>query len=118
VDFATVVREVHELPDRWLRVYGSRARDVAELAKRLNTSAETAETVFAFQNEFAQTLADCFLRRTMIGLNADLGLGQLESAAEVGKRFMGWTAQRARVEVENYKQGMSNRLGCGFHNQQ
>jgi glycerol-3-phosphate dehydrogenase len=114
--FAAVARDARELPERWLRVYGSRAKEVAELAKRLDDPRPlAAEIVFAFEKEFAQTLADCFLRRTMIGLNADRGLTQIEAAAEVGRKFLGWSEARARLEVEGYKHGISNRIDCGFH---
>jgi glycerol-3-phosphate dehydrogenase len=89
-----------------LRIYGSRGKDVVELAKRLNTDTQSAEIVFAFQNEFATTLADCFLRRTMIGLSADRGLSEIEPAAEVGRRFLGWSEERARLEVENYSKAI------------
>jgi len=94
---------------------GSRAKEVAELAKRLDCDAFAAEVVFAFQNELAATLADCFLRRTMIGLNADVGLGEIEAAAEVGRRFLGWSEDRARREVEDYKQQISSRINHGSH---
>lgn len=59
--------------------------------------------VFSFEHEMAKTLADCFLRRTMRGLDGDLGLGDLEAAAEVGVRVLGWSDQRAKWELENYK---------------
>ena len=105
--------------DRLLRVYGSRAREVAEIAKRLNEQGTfAAEIVFAFEHEFAKTLADCFLRRTMTGLNKDQGLGELQAAAEIGKRLLGWTEERAAREVESYRREISGRLGCGFHNEQ
>lgn len=55
--------------------------------------------VYSFENEMAKTLADSFLRRTMRGLNADLGLGELEAAV----RVMGWSDERAKREVENYR---------------
>ena len=100
---------------RWLRIYGSRSKELAELGKRLNCDALTAEIVFAFQHEFATTLADCFLRRTMIGLNADLGLSQIEAAAEIGRRFLGWSEDRARREVEGYRKEISSRINYGFH---
>ena len=100
---------------RWSRIYGSRTEDLAELANRLNCDPFTAEIVFAFENEFAKTLADCFLRRTMIGLNADLGLSELEAAALVGRRFLGWTEDRARREVEDYRKEISRRFNCGSH---
>src|ERR1051326_3740725 len=107
-----------DLPERWQRIYGSRAKDVAALATRLNADALTAEVVFAFENEFAKTLADCFLRRTMIGLNADLGLSQLEAAAEIGRRFLGLTEERAKREVASYRAEISNRIDRGFHGPQ
>lgn len=90
---------------------GSRAKEIAELAKRLSTDTRSAEIVFAFENEFAKTLADCFLRRTMVGLNADRGLSEIEATAEVGRRFLGWSEERARREVENYREEIS-RMSC------
>jgi glycerol-3-phosphate dehydrogenase len=103
------------LSERWLHIYGSRAKDVAALADRFNGNTLAAEVVFSFESEFAKTLADCFLRRTMIGLNADLGLSQLEAAAETGRSFLGWSDVRAKREVESYKQEISGRIGRGFH---
>lgn len=55
--------------------------------------------VYSFEHEMAKTLADSFLRRTMRGLNSDLGLGELEGAV----RVMGWSDERAKWEVENYR---------------
>jgi glycerol-3-phosphate dehydrogenase len=63
----------------------------------------TAGVVFSFQHELATTLADCFLRRTMRGLDSDLGLGDLEAAAEIGMRLLGWSDTHAKLEVENYR---------------
>jgi glycerol-3-phosphate dehydrogenase len=94
--------------ERWQRIYGSRAKEVAELATRSNDQHPfAAEIVFAFENEFATTLADCFLRRNMIGLNADLGLRELQTAAEIGKRELGWSEERANWEVQNYRKEIS-----------
>ena len=94
---------------------GSREKKITELAKRLDTDPQTAEIVFAFQNEFATSLADCFLRRTMIGLNADRGLGELEAATEVGRRFLGWNGDRVRREVANYRREISKMICDGPH---
>ena len=117
LDFATVRREF--FPERWLRVYGSRASEVAELARRLDVQDPlAAEVVFSFEREFATTLADCFLRRTMIGLNSELGLSQIEAAASAGRRFLGWTKDRAKREVQGYKQEISGMIGRGFHSAQ
>ncbi|HEX7772182.1 MAG TPA: glycerol-3-phosphate dehydrogenase [Pyrinomonadaceae bacterium] len=52
-------------PERLLRVYGSRANQVTQL----NEDPFTSEIRFALKHEFAKTLDDCLLRRTMIGLN-------------------------------------------------
>ena len=102
--------------ERWKRIYGSRAKEVAELGKQLNDENQLApEMVFAFEKEFAKTLADVFLRRNMIGLNADLGLSHINSAAEIGKKFLGWTEERAEREVERYRAEISDRIGNGFH---
>jgi len=98
--------------ERLLRIYGSRANNVAQLATRdeelarpfnKDSNALSGEIVFAFEHETAKTLVDCFLRRTMIGLNADLGIGDIEPAAEIGMRFLGWSELRAKREVENYR---------------
>jgi glycerol-3-phosphate dehydrogenase len=120
VDFADFAREYPSNPrdHRLLRIYGSRAKQVVDLAQKLGEpNTFSAEIVFAFEHEFAKSLADCFLRRTMIGLNADQGLGELQAAAEIGKRLLGWTEDRAVREVESYKNEISNRTGCGFHDE-
>ena len=98
--------------DRLLRVYGSRAKKVVELAKKFGEeNTFSAEIVSAFEREFAKTLADCFLRRTMIGLDADRGLGEIQAAAEVGKSLLGWTEERAVREVESYRNQIL-RMSC------
>ena len=107
--------------ERWRRIYGSRAKQVAELAARLDVQTPqsenplAAEIVFSFEQEFAKTLADCFLRRTMIGLNADLGLGELKAAADIGRRWLGWSQERAGSEVESYREQISRMVNEGFH---
>ena len=102
--------------ERWKRIYGSRAREVAELAESLgDQNPLTAEIAFSFRQEFATTLADCFLRRTMIGLGQDLGLRSVQAAAEMGKRVLGWSRERASWEVENYKKEISRMTNEGFH---
>ena len=118
-DFAREQREAREkIPLRWFRVYGSRATDVATLAKRVNGDTLAAEVVYAFEQEFAKTLTDCFLRRTMIGLDADLGLSRIEAAASAGVKLLGWSEERARREVESYRVGISDRFSYGSHHSQ
>jgi glycerol-3-phosphate dehydrogenase len=109
MDFASSERDNRE---RLTRVYGSRAREIITLAERLNDDVLAAEVKFAFENEFAKSLTDCFLRRTMLGLNADLGLGQIDAAAEIGKRLLGWSEERAESELENYRLDLRARGWC------
>ena len=47
------------------------------------TGGVAAEVVYAFRDEFARTLADCLLRRTMVGLNSSLAVGADEVAARM-----------------------------------
>jgi glycerol-3-phosphate dehydrogenase len=104
--FSPIVR------NRFLRIYGSRTKDLLEscerdpqLALALNDAspAIVGEIVFAFEREMAQTLSDCLLRRTMLGLSSDLALRVDANAADVGQRFLEWSVSRARQEVENYR---------------
>jgi glycerol-3-phosphate dehydrogenase len=97
---------------RLLKVYGARAGRVArlvsdepELAEVISeeTGSIAAEVVFSFREESAETLADCLLRRTMVGLNGRLGLDALDAAARVARKFLGWDEERAALEVESYK---------------
>ena len=73
-------------PERLLRVYGSRANQVTQL----NEDPFTSEIRFAFEHEFAKTWADCFLRRTMIGLsrkNMDYTDDFIRASDSRAKRF-------------------------------
>jgi hypothetical protein len=47
----------------------------------------------------------------MLGLNSDLAIGADEEAAQIGQRFLGWTDDRAKQEVENYRRYIQ-RLQC------
>ncbi|MDQ3856598.1 MAG: glycerol-3-phosphate dehydrogenase [Chloroflexota bacterium] len=94
-----------------VRVYGSRAAEVLELARRhpelaAPLSEESgvigAELVYAFGHELAVTLGDALLRRTMAGVGPRVGLDVLEAAAEIGLRYLGWDEARADREVAEY----------------
>jgi glycerol-3-phosphate dehydrogenase len=98
--------------DRLLRIYGMRVllllnlidKD-ASLAKVFDseTGALSAEVVFAFKQEFATTLADCLLRRTMVGLNSSRGLAAVESAGAIAQKYLGWSEQRVEREIVAYR---------------
>lgn len=92
---------------RLVGLYGARALDLADLIRREpalgagvgdGTGAVAAEIVFAFEAELAVTLADCLMRRTMLGLGRDLGASVLPRSLEVAREQLGWNA--ARLEEE------------------
>ncbi len=90
---------------RLLRVYGRRALEIGALVERepalgasLTATSVAAEIVHAFESEHATTLADVLMRRTMLGLDADLGATALEPALAAGARHLGWDAGRCAEE--------------------
>jgi glycerol-3-phosphate dehydrogenase len=111
---------------RLVKVYGTRAVEVARLATdepelleviSEETGSIAAEVVYAFHEEMAETLADCLLRRTMVGLNGQLGLDALEAAARVARKHLGWDEERAASEVESYRRYVERfrpKEGFGF----
>jgi glycerol-3-phosphate dehydrogenase len=112
-------RQFKPMSKRLMRIYGFRAEQVLKLALPSthlsaplgrNSDVLSAEVVFSFEEEFAKTLADCFLRRTMVGLKAHMGLRDVEAAAEIGMRFLGWSEARAKEEIENYRAEVSKFL--------
>ncbi|HEU4597221.1 MAG TPA: glycerol-3-phosphate dehydrogenase C-terminal domain-containing protein, partial [Pyrinomonadaceae bacterium] len=66
------------------------------------TGSISAEVVFAFQEELAETLADCLMRRTLVGLDSSAGTDAVERAAQLARKFLGWDERRAAREVEDY----------------
>ena len=103
--------------DRLLRIYGTRASlllnlivEDASLGEVFDneTGALAAEVVFAFKHELATTLADCLLRRTMVGLNSSGGLTAIEAAGEIARRYLGWSESRAGKEIGAYRQYVEN----------
>ncbi len=102
--------------DHLLRVYGTRAervlataQDESDLAHVFDpaSGAIGAEVVFSVEREGAQTLADILLRRTMVGLGPDVGVGADVAAAEVAGRYLGWDAGRQMREVSAYREYIS-----------
>jgi len=94
--------------DHLVRVYGSRALEILRVAasdQKLfetfdeETGAIAAEIVFAFEHELAQTLGDCLLRRTMVGLNSDAGRSAAISAAMIAGHNLDWSDERISREL-------------------
>jgi glycerol-3-phosphate dehydrogenase len=97
---------------RLLRIYGRRAMHVLNLCGedlrwRQDLSAGAgaigAEVVFAFRTEMARTLSDVLLRRTMVGMRPDLGVGADRAAAEIAVQSLGWSRDVAQHEVMEYR---------------
>lgn len=98
--------------ERLFETYGVRAAAVLQVAEQepnlwqplgQGTDAIGAEVVYAVREELAQTLTDILLRRTMLGLNADVGIGTDEAMARVAQRYLGWSDQRVREEIMRYR---------------
>lgn len=96
---------------RLLRIYGSRTIAVLEFChnRRLSHYLDKEQTIsigeiaFSFEKEFAQTLTDCLMRRTMIGLNADMGLNEVEAAANLARHIENWDDEKVIQEKEEYR---------------
>ncbi|HYN23729.1 MAG TPA: glycerol-3-phosphate dehydrogenase [Pyrinomonadaceae bacterium] len=107
------------ISDRLLRTYGTRSSDVLELIPEdpalaeifdAQTGAIAAEVVFAFKSEMAQTLSDCLLRRTMVGLNSNCGVDAAEAAARIAQKHLGWSETRVDQETAAYRNEINRRF--------
>ena len=115
-DFCKAFKQNCGLPEaiseRLLRIYGTRSAAIVKLVADdvsladvfdAETQAIAAEVVYAFEHELAQTLTDCLLRRTMVGLNSTLGMNAVEAAAIIAQNRLGWTKDRVAEEVSSYR---------------
>jgi glycerol-3-phosphate dehydrogenase len=96
--------------ERLFGLYGARALELVEVAREGPTghfnakSRLTREEVrFAVTREQARTVEDVLLRRTMLGLEADLGLGVLDDLTTEMAALLGWDEQRQRAEIAAYR---------------
>jgi glycerol-3-phosphate dehydrogenase len=114
--FAARFTKQNRLPastcDHLMRTYGVGATAVMELVSQdsrladvidRETGAIAAEVVHAFRHELAQTLSDCLLRRTMVGLNSTCGLYAVAVAASVAQKSLGWSDERTANEIIAYE---------------
>jgi glycerol-3-phosphate dehydrogenase len=118
-EFSTAGEFPQKVNERLARIYGRRATEVLELASQdpslgttFNAEADAigAEVVFSFAREMSTTLADCLLRRTMVGLNPSQGIGDDQAAAEVGRKHLGWSEARAQKEVSGYRKHLPGKV--------
>ncbi|HEV8136076.1 MAG TPA: glycerol-3-phosphate dehydrogenase [Pyrinomonadaceae bacterium] len=106
---------------RLLRIYGSRAHEVIDFCRSTGLSEYldeeqtvlTGEIAFVLEKEFAETLIDCLMRRTMIGLDADMGLLQLEASAHIAAEYRHWNEQRLQSESQKYRAFVEKRSEIG-----
>ncbi|MCA9864017.1 MAG: hypothetical protein KC432_13385, partial [Thermomicrobiales bacterium] len=95
-----------------LRVYGAQATRIAAYARERSLEAVidvdsgmiAAEVPWAFEHEFARTLADAVARRTMTGLGPTAGVGPDALIATVAQATLGWDQIRVDREVAAYRE--------------
>ena len=98
--------------DHLISLYGSRAADVVALG-HLDpdlleivdpvTSTIGAELVFTYRTEFARTLSDVLIRRTIVSHNAALGLDVVDRAADILAADLEWDDARRDREIADYR---------------
>jgi glycerol-3-phosphate dehydrogenase len=87
---------------RWWRLYGKFAADVAALARRRELNEPLGGG--SVTNEWAATLEDLLQRRCMAGLGADFGLSVAPAAAAALERLGLWDRARAAQELAAYRE--------------
>lgn len=95
---------------RLVALYGTRSIEVAEFAIESGDTAQLgatgalrAEVVFGIRFEQAVHAQDVLARRTMLGLDADLGLGVLDDVVELMGDELGWSPSRREQERSEYR---------------
>jgi len=107
--------------ERWLQIYGTRASQLLDLIEQdaslseafdSETGALAAEIVFAFRNELATSLADCLLRRTMVGLNSSCGLTAINAAGAIAQKYLDWSRERVASEIDFYRKEVARKFSA------
>ncbi|SFN80770.1 glycerol-3-phosphate dehydrogenase/oxidase [Mycetocola miduiensis] len=105
----------HAVATRLVDTYGTAASAIdaiatsqPELAEVLDedSGAIGAEIIYAAREEGAHTLEDIVLRRTLIGINRDVGLSAAPVAAEILVSHGDWSREYADAQVHAYKQAV------------
>jgi glycerol-3-phosphate dehydrogenase len=90
-------------------IYGTRAdqlltiaNDTSAMRKLGGSLGLEVEVAFAVQQEFAETIVDVLMRRTMLGLSPSLALDILEDLLAAAPRQLGWDDERIAIERDDY----------------
>uniref|UniRef100_UPI0031451166 glycerol-3-phosphate dehydrogenase C-terminal domain-containing protein n=1 Tax=Nesterenkonia sp. YGD6 TaxID=2901231 RepID=UPI0031451166 len=111
-EYLATTRLPPQLAIRLVELYGTIAEQIEQLAMSgpammeeidEETGAIAAEVVHAVRNEGAVTLEDIVLRRTLIGINGDVGLSAAPAAADVLVAVGEWTAPYAEAQTTAYR---------------
>lgn len=95
-----------------LRVYGARAVSIVALADERPELRAVVDDVtgligaavpIAFDEEFARSLTDVVMRRTMVGYNREAGLTAAERIAGLSVDTGRWTVDEAERQLEAYR---------------
>ena len=113
--YAAALRRDAPLPiqtsNRLAGLYGAMADEIVAIAMQEPSLAEVidetsgaiaAEVIYGFEREGALTLEDLLMRRTMLGLNAEMAVGIDRRAVGIARKFLGWDATRADEELAAY----------------
>lgn len=115
-DYRTTYIATSRLPEplalRLIEIYGTIAERIENIAVSetsmmqeidAETGAIAAEVVHAVRQEGAVTLEDIMLRRTLVGINSDVGLTAAPVAAAVLVAVEEWTESYADAQVRVYR---------------
>ncbi|MGA4670125.1 glycerol-3-phosphate dehydrogenase/oxidase [Propionibacteriaceae bacterium Y1923] len=98
--------------DRLVDQYGTAAPDLigfitsSEERRRVLDEAfglTVGEVEWAITREQGFRLSDVIARRTMIGVENDLGVGVLDEVADICARVLGWDSERREAEIAAYR---------------
>ncbi|MCL4188063.1 MAG: glycerol-3-phosphate dehydrogenase/oxidase [Rhodobacteraceae bacterium] len=125
VDAAEAFAPLAEVTRRRLQaVYGTRAGQVAALARGApdlavvvdtESGAIAAEFVHAVRVEFAQTLSDILLRRTLLAYRPGRGRSAIGTFRTVAAAHLGWSEARIEADIAAYEAHVAATSGTRFH---
>jgi glycerol-3-phosphate dehydrogenase len=110
-----------ELVRHLIGFYGSRSKDVLELAKSDQVLRETispeshdiyAQVLFSVREEGSRTLSDIVFRRMHLGITASRGLKQIEKIADLVARELNWSKDEEQQHIEAFKKSLLRETEC------